>query len=263
MRSSRSWAAGLASVAFTPDGSLIVSGGREGTIRAWDSTTGGAAGQFRTSGVSVLALVFSPDGRLLAVAGRGGVIDLFAVHTTQGRRAPATARRERLVLDEAHRISIGVGGAFMQVSDVAFSPGGSVIASTYDTGVLLWDVETGRRITGVLGGYRGLIFDVEFSPDGSTLLVAGNDEVTDLAGAPADGANGADTSELGSVSLRGIGLVEMRARACAIAQRSLTAAEWARYVGGTPGQTCANFPPASPISNAVSPEPTVTAAPDR
>ena len=54
----------LNSVAFSPDGMLIVSGSYDWTIRVWDAQTGGQVGnplQGHTN--SVLSVAFSPDGR--------------------------------------------------------------------------------------------------------------------------------------------------------------------------------------------------------
>jgi hypothetical protein len=56
----------------------------------------------------------------------------------------------------------------------------------------------------------------------------------------------------------------MEGRACAIAQRNLTAGEWRRYIGSNAGLTCPAFPVAKqqPVASyGADGEPTATATP--
>jgi WD40 repeat protein len=54
----------VTSVAFSPDGQLIVSGSEDRTIRVWNATTGEtAAGPFTGHTRSVESVAFSPDGQ--------------------------------------------------------------------------------------------------------------------------------------------------------------------------------------------------------
>jgi WD40 repeat protein len=66
-------------VAFTPDGSLVIAGSRDGSLRAY-ATSGTSPLLDTTSPTSILALAVSPDGRSVA-AGGVGEIDLWTVGT--------------------------------------------------------------------------------------------------------------------------------------------------------------------------------------
>ena len=111
---------GASSVAFSPDGSQVASGGGGSPI-VWDATSGAVLATFggTTGGSAVIA--FSPDGRSLAGAGWDGVIRIWDLATGRERRK--------------------LGGHDGQVLALAWSPDGRTIASGgYDSTVKLWEV---------------------------------------------------------------------------------------------------------------------------
>jgi WD40 repeat protein len=110
-------------VAFSPDGRVVVTGG--GEIRFWDSASGDDLGQL-PEGYGFAA--FSPDGRTLATVGEGSSVVLWEVSTRQVRCRFA-----------GH-----------QISCLAFSPDGRLLGSGgVDTLVMVWDV-TGRMDKGII-----------------------------------------------------------------------------------------------------------------
>jgi WD40 repeat protein len=106
-------------------------------------------------------LLWSPDGHQLAATFTEGVYvwdsetgDLL--HTLSGHPVE--------IVDEGFRDNMS------GISDVVFSPDGSVLATahTYDKAVILWDTETGD-ITRLLGGHPEGVQRLDFSPDGSVI----------------------------------------------------------------------------------------------
>lgn len=71
-------AARLASVAFSPDGRKLATGG-DGVVRIWDLTTGREQAVLRPPWPVVRSLAFSPDGQSLAIVSDRGEIQLWDV----------------------------------------------------------------------------------------------------------------------------------------------------------------------------------------
>jgi hypothetical protein len=141
-------------LAFSPDSKLLVSGGRDGRVQAWDVTTGQrrwTRALLQTEGVGAVA--FAPDGRSLAWGGK--TVELCD---------PATGDTDtRLV---GHR---------GEVQRLAFSPHGRTLASASDCApespaeVKLWDLATRRELATTIRG--GTVNALTFSADGKQLVV--------------------------------------------------------------------------------------------
>ena len=62
---------GTLGLAYSPDGRTLASGGRDGVVRLWDTTTGELLNEFIGYTLEVNSLAYSPDGGTLA----GGCYD--------------------------------------------------------------------------------------------------------------------------------------------------------------------------------------------
>jgi WD40 repeat protein/transcriptional regulator with XRE-family HTH domain len=193
-------ATGVLSVTFSPDSKLLATGGGDGTVRLWDVATHRPIGGPLTSYTgAVSSVAFSADSKTLATGNSDGTVRLWDT---------ATGRQIGSLLTGHHR----------PVTSVAFSPDGKTLATGNSDGtVRLWDGATHRQIGKTLKGHVASVTSLAFSPDGKTLASGSLDGTVRLWNMATKGQNAAKQGDLVPYL-------------CALAGRSLTRTEWARYV---------------------------------
>jgi WD40 repeat protein len=226
------------SLAFSPDGSLLVSGGSRVTL--WDLNTkkplSFASPEDKLYGYTA----FSPDGTLVV----SGYETLLWVPKTRQPLGPP------LEADLSH------------AGPVAFSPTGHNFARVHTVRGRcwfdLWDLKT---LKDQAGPAVNIIHSLAFSPDGRLLASSGDGivfyDMTIPLGSPPGGDKIAvstivytpDGQTLISANQDGIPLywegsqLAWEARACRVANRNLSQAEWQEYLKDKPyRRTCANLP---------------------
>jgi WD40 repeat protein len=153
----------LTTVAMHPRGELLLTVTEEGRLRLWRIDAGRE--EKALIDAPVLSAAWSPDGRRLALGMARGGVELYSM--------PDRGLVYRLDLPGP-------------VSSVAFSRDGSLVAGGARE-ACIWDVGTGEPITSPMH-HDGAVLQLEFSPDGKSLLTACGDgrarvfETTDAPG---------------------------------------------------------------------------------
>jgi WD40 repeat protein len=71
------------SVAFSPDGSQIVSGSSDNTVRLWDAQTGKEIAELDGHTGPVWSVAFSPDGSQIVSGSSDDTVRLWDAHTSK------------------------------------------------------------------------------------------------------------------------------------------------------------------------------------
>jgi WD40 repeat protein len=148
-------------LSFSPDGSWLAAGSRDGRLRIWQtsqlpgSTQAGPALILQAHRKGVNRLRFSHDGRILASGGNDAIARFWD---------PANGEL----------LGMTIGGSFA-VPSIAFTPDDELLAVVNGNVVRLRQVGS-ERIVGTFQAESPL-FHVVLSPDGSLLAAAGSDNL--------------------------------------------------------------------------------------
>ena len=131
--------ASISGVAVSPDGTRIVSGGDDHTLRIWDADTGQPIGAPLTGHRGYVASVaFSPDGKRIVSGSADHTLRIWDADTGQPIGAPLTGHTDT-------------------VDGVAFSPDGTrIVSGSADHTLRIWDADTGQPIGAPLTGHTRL-----------------------------------------------------------------------------------------------------------
>jgi WD40 repeat protein/transcriptional regulator with XRE-family HTH domain len=141
---------------FSPDGRYILSRSSEGSAQLRDLTSGQTIQNFASQNVSSSDIAYSPDGKYAATADGDNVARLWDIKTGKELRQ-----------FDAHT---------EPVTSVAFSPDSKYLVTTsIDKNALLWQVESGKLLRFFSGHLDG-VWSAAFTPDGKYIITGSRDQ---------------------------------------------------------------------------------------
>ncbi|CAK5261817.1 unnamed protein product [Mycena citricolor] len=143
-------------LAYSPDGQTIATGGDDGKVKVWSTHTGFCFVTFTEHSAPVSCVEFAKHGSVLFTASLDGTVrayDLVRYRNFRTFTSPSP----------------------VQFSALAVDPSGEVVAagSTDSFEVFLWSVQTGKLLD-ILTGHEGPVSSLAFSPAGANQLVSGS-----------------------------------------------------------------------------------------
>ncbi|TFK97743.1 hypothetical protein BDV98DRAFT_607426 [Pterulicium gracile] len=183
------------SVAFSPDGTRVVSGSWDNSLRIWDTSTGEEKHKLDGHTESVYSVAFSSDGTRVVSGSCDNSLRIWDASTGEekhklnghtsavnsvafsldGTQVVSGSRDNSLRIwnastgEEKHKLNGHTGAVY----SVAFSSDGTqVVSGSYDNSLRIWDTLTGEE-KHKLDGHTESVFSVAFSPDG-TQVVSGS-----------------------------------------------------------------------------------------
>ena len=148
----------VASIAFSPRGDLLVTGGYDGLVFFWDVATGKKLGNLRYAGF-VYHVEFDREGSRLVIAVGDGTV----------RVVEPSSRREILLLKAPKP----------RVSWAGFSPDGNDLAVAAEDSLTTWDVATSQPLLRLLD-LKSDVLSLAYSPDGRRLAAGSSDRTVTL-----------------------------------------------------------------------------------
>ncbi|KAJ3765661.1 WD40-repeat-containing domain protein, partial [Lentinula raphanica] len=144
------------SVAFSPDGTRIVSGSHDETLRLWNSETGEAIGSsWQGHSDLVTSVAFSPNGETIISGSEDMSIRIWNAKNGD---------------------CIGILNSQEQVKSIAFSADGKkIVSGSSDSTIRFLNADTIEAISDPLSGHSDSVTSVAFSPNGKKFVSGSKD----------------------------------------------------------------------------------------
>ena len=191
----------LECVCWNPDNGIVATGGLNGTIKLWDSSSGYELRTLQGHSEGTQGMEFSKDGKWLVSGSWDDSVKRWDVQTgevLQEFSGHSGVSAVSISPDGTQIVSGGLDGTLKLwdiatgnelrtfsghtsfVSSISFSPdGGQILSGSFDNTLIIWNAKTGTVLQTV-SGHSGPVLDVGISPDGGKLISCSVDKTLKL-----------------------------------------------------------------------------------
>jgi periodic tryptophan protein 2 len=148
----------VACVAYSIDGQVAATGGDDGKVKLWNTTSGFCIATLTEHTASISALEFATKGNVLFSASLDGTVrawDLLRYRNFRTFTSPQPVQFGCLAVEAS--------------GEVVCAGGGGAAADSFD--VFMWSVQSGKLLD-IMGGHDGPVSALSFSPNGSGQLIS-------------------------------------------------------------------------------------------
>ncbi|NET41691.1 WD40 repeat domain-containing protein [Okeania sp. SIO2B3] len=188
-------------VAITPDGQTLASGGYGGVIKIWDLNNNQLLHTINAHADAIESIAISPDGKILASGSWDNRIKLWdltngtLIRTIAGHiddvKAIAISADGKILASGSYNGMIklwnlktgSIEGSFQHsapITSLTFSSDGEILASGFQNGqIKTWQLNTGKQLHS-LAAHQNTVWAIAFSPDGKFLASGSQDRTVKL-----------------------------------------------------------------------------------
>ncbi len=143
----------ILTLAISPDGRFLVSGGQDSTVKIWDLRTGNILRTLYGHNAKITSVAISPDSRFIASAADDGTARLWDVYGGHGMR--------------------DLSGHANLIGSVAFASGGSQVLTASTDVIKIWETSTGKELRSIRIPEKDQSGRCTLSTDGKIYTIGG------------------------------------------------------------------------------------------